>query len=203
VIRVLSSLTRRIRPGSSIRSVLIAGFAVVFGLWLLSGYQLVRRLAALEQRTAAEHQAALSGARLLTTIRTNVLLGSIFLRDAIIDNRSIGADYYWQELNRIRGEVEQLLPDYSLDVTSAEDVSTGHSFRKSSRTSGNHESWRSLLTARWIPPRRQPSCADESSRAGRRFCRSSIDYPSCRSFRSGGTKRRPQRCTPNCETDCS
>jgi signal transduction histidine kinase len=121
VIRVLSSLTRRIRPGSSIRSVLIAGFAVVFGLWLLSGYQLVRRLAALEQRTAAEHQAALSGARLLTTIRTNVLLGSIFLRDAIIDNRSIGADYYWQELNRIRGEVEQLLPDYSLDVTSPEE----------------------------------------------------------------------------------
>ncbi|HEY7448004.1 MAG TPA: MCP four helix bundle domain-containing protein, partial [Vicinamibacterales bacterium] len=117
----MSSLTRRIRPGSSIRSVLIAGFAVVFGLWVLSGYELVRRLAALEQRTAAEHEAALSGARLLTTIRTNVLLGSIFLRDAIIDNRSISADYYWQELNRIRGEVEQLLPDYSLDVTSPEE----------------------------------------------------------------------------------
>ena len=121
MIRVLSSLTRRIRPGSSIRNVLIAGFAVVFGLWLLSGYELVRRLAALEQRTAAEHEAALSGARLLTTIRTNVLLGSIFLRDAIIDNRSIDADYYRQELNRIRGEVEQLLPDYSLDVTSPEE----------------------------------------------------------------------------------
>ena len=119
--RVLSSLTRRIRPGSSIRSVLIAGFAVVFGLWLLSGYQLVRRLAALEQRTVAEHEAALNGARVLTTIRTNVLLGSIFLRDAIIDNRSISADYYRQELNRIRREVEQLLPNYSLDVTSSEE----------------------------------------------------------------------------------
>jgi signal transduction histidine kinase len=100
---------------------LIAGFAVVFGLWVLSGYELVRRLAALEQRTAAEHEAALSGARLLTTIRTNVLLGSIFLRDAIIDNRSIGADYYRQELNRIRREVEQLLPDYSLNVMSSEE----------------------------------------------------------------------------------
>jgi signal transduction histidine kinase len=100
---------------------LIAGFAVVFGLWVLSGYELVRRLAALEQRTTAEHEAALNGARLLTTIRTNVLLGSIFLRDAIIDNRSISADYYQQELNKIRLEVDQLLPDYLVDVTSAEE----------------------------------------------------------------------------------
>ena len=112
MIHVLSSLTRRIRPTSSIRRVLIAGFAVIFGLWVLSGYELVRRLAALEQRTAAEHEAALSGARLLTTIRTNVLLGSIYLRDAIIDNRSMNVDYYRQELNRIRGEVDRLLPDY-------------------------------------------------------------------------------------------
>jgi signal transduction histidine kinase len=112
---------RRIRLGSSIRSALIAGFAVVFALWVLSGYELVRRLAALEQRTTAEHEAALSGARLLTTIRTNVLLGSIFLRDAIIDNRSISADYYQRELNRIRAEVERLLPDYLLDVTSPEE----------------------------------------------------------------------------------
>ena len=119
--RVLSSLTRRIRPRSSIRSVLIGGFAVVFGLWLLSGYQLVRRLAGLEQRTTGEHEAALSGARLLTTIRTNVLLGSIFLRDAIIDNRSMSAGYYQRELNRIRREVDQSLPDYLADVTSAEE----------------------------------------------------------------------------------
>jgi signal transduction histidine kinase len=100
---------------------LIAGFAVVFGLWVLSGYELVRRLAALEERTAAEHEAALKGARLLTTIRTNVLLGSVYLRDAIIDNRSMSADYYRQELNKIRREVEQLLPNYLVDVTSAEE----------------------------------------------------------------------------------
>jgi signal transduction histidine kinase len=100
---------------------LIAGFAVVFGLWMLSGYELVRRLAALEQRTQAEHEVALNGARVLTTVRTNVLLGSIFLRDAIIDNRSMSEDYYRQELTRIRREVEQVLPDYLVDVTSAEE----------------------------------------------------------------------------------
>jgi signal transduction histidine kinase len=121
VIHVLSSLTRRIRPTSSIRSVLIAGFAVIFGLWVLSGYELVRRLAALEHRTAAEHESALRAARLLTTIRTNVLLGSIYLRDAIIDNRSVNLDYYRQELNEIRGEIDRLLPAYVVDVTSSEE----------------------------------------------------------------------------------
>ena len=112
---------RRIRPTSSIRGVLIVGFAVVFGLWVLSGYELVRRLAALEQRTAAEHAAALRAARLLITIRTNVLLGSIYLRDAIIDNRSMSVEYYRQELNKIRGEVDRLLPAYVVDVTSSEE----------------------------------------------------------------------------------
>jgi signal transduction histidine kinase len=112
---------RPIGLASSIRGVLIAGFAVVFGLWVLSGYELVRRLAALEQRTAAEHEAALRGTRLLTTIRTNVLLGSIYLRDAIIDNRSTNLDYYRDELNKIRGEVDRLLPAYVSDVTSSEE----------------------------------------------------------------------------------
>ena len=121
VIRAFLSFIRRIRLASSIRGVLIAGFAVVFGLWVLSGYELVRRLADLEQRTAAEHAAALRGARLLTTIRTNVLLGSIYLRDAIIDNRSMNVEYYRQELNTIRGKVDRLLPTYVVDVTSADE----------------------------------------------------------------------------------
>jgi signal transduction histidine kinase len=108
------------RRKSSIHRVLIAGFAVVFGLWLVSGYDLVRRLRAVEQRGADEYQAALEGQRLLTTIRTNVLLGSVYLRDAIIDNRSMNAQYYRQQLDGIRGEVDRLLPGYVQEVTSPE-----------------------------------------------------------------------------------
>ena len=119
--RGVSFLTRPLRANSSIRGVLIAGFATVFGLWLVSGYDLVRRLNAVELRTAAEHQAALRGQRLLSTVRTNVLLGSIYLRDAIIDNRSMSGDYYRRELDAIRGEVERLLSGYVGEVASAEE----------------------------------------------------------------------------------
>ena len=94
---------------------------MVFGLWVLSGYELVRRLHDVEQRTAAEQQATLRGERLLATVRTNVLLGSIYLRDALIDNQSMNVDYYRNELNGIRGEVERLLPDYVVEVTSPEE----------------------------------------------------------------------------------
>ena len=121
VSRISSRLARRLRPTSSIRGVLIAGFAVIFGLWVLSGYELVRRLQTVEQRTTAEHEAKLRGERLLSTIRTNVLLGSIYLRDAIIDNRSMNVDYYRQQLDQIRGEVDRLLPAYVINVTSPEE----------------------------------------------------------------------------------
>jgi signal transduction histidine kinase len=121
VIRPLGYLLPRVRPESSIRGVLVAGFAVVFGLWVLSGYELVRLLRAVEGRTAAEHEAAQHAARLLSTIRTNVLLSSIYLRDAIIDNRSVNVDVYQRELNQIRGEVERLLPTSLVDIASAQE----------------------------------------------------------------------------------
>jgi signal transduction histidine kinase len=117
----LSRLARRVPLKSSIRGVLIAGFAVVFGLWVLSSYELVRRLRAVEHRTTAEHGAALRGERLLAAVRTNVLLGSIYLRDAIIDGRSMNVEYYRQQLTEIRGEIDRLLPAYVVDVTVPEE----------------------------------------------------------------------------------
>jgi signal transduction histidine kinase len=121
VVRDASKPARHVRPTATIRGVLIVGFAMVFGLWVLSGYELVRRLHTLEQRTAAEQQATLRGERLLSTVRTNVLLGSIYLRDALIDNASMNVDYYRTELNDIRNEVEAVLPNYVVEVTSPEE----------------------------------------------------------------------------------
>ena len=100
------------RATSTIRGVLIAGFAAVFGLWVLSGYDIIRRLADVERRTAAEQQSAIATERLLSTVRTNVLLGSIYLRDALIDNRPVTVDFYRGELNTIRAEVDRLMAGY-------------------------------------------------------------------------------------------
>jgi signal transduction histidine kinase len=57
----------------------------------------------------------------LSTVRTNVLLGSIYLRDALIDTQPNAHDYYRDELDDIRADVDRVLPGYVIEVTSDEE----------------------------------------------------------------------------------
>src|ERR671912_760340 len=103
---------------ATVGAALLAGFAVVFALWLLSGYELVRRLQEVEGRVAETHAAFARNERALSTVRTNVLLGSVYLRDALIDNGAVTRQYYRDELNQIRSDIERLMPAYVLEVES-------------------------------------------------------------------------------------
>jgi signal transduction histidine kinase len=106
------------RPAFSTRVALATGFAIVFGLWLLWGYQLGRSLQDIERSVATVHEEYVRGEQTLSKVRTNVLLGSIYLRDALIDNGSPRRDYYRAELSRLRGQVESSLTTYVPEVTS-------------------------------------------------------------------------------------
>jgi len=106
------------RSTSSVRAALAAGFAIVFGLWLLWGYQLVRSLREIERNVSSVHDAYVHGEQTLSKIRTNVLLGSIYLRDALIDGASARREIYRAELTRLRAEAEQLVRTYVPDVAS-------------------------------------------------------------------------------------
>jgi signal transduction histidine kinase len=114
----------RVVKNSSVLAALAAGFAVVFGLWLLWGYQLVLSLRQMEQNLSDVHESYVRGEQTLTKVRTNVLLGSIYLRDAIIDSASPQRDYYRDELIRLRSEVEQILRAHFPEVGS--DVERDH-----------------------------------------------------------------------------
>ena len=109
------------RDAGSIRGALLAGFAVVFALWLLWGYQLVRSLEQIEQNVAVVHDAYVRGEQTLSKIRTNVLLGSIYLRDALIDGATARRETYRAELIRLRTEAEELLGAYLQDVSSEDE----------------------------------------------------------------------------------
>jgi signal transduction histidine kinase len=97
---------------SPIRAALIAGFAVVFALWFGSGYELVRNIRDVEQRMAEARQTFLRGEVALTKVSTNVLLGSIYLRDALMTPTMERREHYRQELLNLRSEVDRALPDY-------------------------------------------------------------------------------------------
>jgi signal transduction histidine kinase len=107
---------RHVRPTSTIRGALGAGFAVVFGLWVLSGYELIRSLGEVERRVTEMQESFARGVAARATVRTNVLLGSIYLRDALIDSGEISRDYYRREIQHIRGEIERLLPTHLIEV---------------------------------------------------------------------------------------
>ena len=106
---------------ASVRAALLTGFAIVFALWLLWGYQLLRSLEQIEQNVASVHDSYVRGDQTLSKIRTNVLLGSIYLRDALIDGASARRDMYQSEFARLRREVDALVRSYVPDVTSADE----------------------------------------------------------------------------------
>ena len=102
----------RTGPASTIRGALTAGFAVVFAVWVASGYELVRSLREVDRRLEASRQDFQRGQDVLNTVRTNVLLGSIYLRDALIDRTPASQEDYRRALEQIREEVDRVLPIY-------------------------------------------------------------------------------------------
>ena len=113
-----SEPVQRVTPAATVLGALVAGFAIVFALWFLSGYELVRRLGEVEARVAQTHADFSRNERTLSTVRTNILLGSIYLRDALIDTSGVTRQYYRDELTQIRSEIERLVPAYVLQVQS-------------------------------------------------------------------------------------
>ncbi len=106
------------RSTSSVRAALLAGFAIVFGLWLLWGYELVRSLQQIERNVSSVHESDVRGEQTLSKIRTNVLLGSIYLRDALIDGAIARRGMYRDKLTALRDEGEHLLRAYVPEVAS-------------------------------------------------------------------------------------
>jgi signal transduction histidine kinase len=102
----------RVGPVSTIRGALIAGFAVVFAIWVASGYELVRSMREVDGRLEASRNDYQRGQDVLATVRTNVLLGSIYLRDALIDRTPASYDDYRTALLKIRDDVDEVLPVY-------------------------------------------------------------------------------------------
>ena len=108
-------------PPSPIRGALFAGFAVVFALWLASGYQLVASIQEAESRRAMLHASFLHGEQILNTVTTRVLLGSIYLRDALISPTPDVLENYAAELAQLRTEVDDIMPRYEPLVDTPEE----------------------------------------------------------------------------------
>jgi len=69
----------------TIRTVLLAGFGVMLGLWLFAGYQVTQRVRLAQRNSAGIGSRYQQSQELLASVRAQVLEASVLLRDALLD----------------------------------------------------------------------------------------------------------------------
>ena len=107
----IKSMMRRPR---TINAALLSGFLVIFTVWLASTAYFTGHLAETQERSAAIHARYTRGQELLFAVRSQVLLGSIYVRDALIETSqsTTGALPAVDQLRSLQAQVNQELEQY-------------------------------------------------------------------------------------------
>jgi signal transduction histidine kinase len=103
-----------VHPPRTIKAALLAGFLVILAAWLASALYFTRWLTESQERSAAIHSRFTRGEELLFAIRSQVLLGSIYVRDALIETSQSPGDagQAREELRRLQAQVKQEIQQY-------------------------------------------------------------------------------------------
>lgn len=102
----------------TIRGLLLAGFGLLLVLWLVSGADLLRRLGEVQARASSVSERLIQTEDLLSAISSQVLLGSVYLRDALLDTPD-RADFYRGQLQDTRKNIDQAVAAYAPVIDSA------------------------------------------------------------------------------------
>lgn len=102
------------------RSVLLAGFGLTVGIWLFAGNYFLNRISEIEKRTAAVNVSYMQAQERLSTVRAQVLLASVYVRDALLDPNRATADYRGQ-MNAAYDSASRALNQYVPVLDSADE----------------------------------------------------------------------------------
>jgi signal transduction histidine kinase len=97
---------------STIRAAVFAGFGLVAGIWLFAGYYFSSRMAELEQRSTDINARYTHAQDSLTTVRGHVLMGSVYVRDALLDPNPATAEEYRRQLEESYRTADAALKSY-------------------------------------------------------------------------------------------
>lgn len=100
------------RTGLTIRTALVLGFGITLGLWLLAGYQMTQRMQEVESQTSAINRRYVVSQDLLSTVRTQVLLATVFVRDALLDPDPSTVPQYRQQFEQAYARASRALSLY-------------------------------------------------------------------------------------------
>ena len=96
----------------TIKAALLLGFGLTFGIWLFAGSYFSKRIGDVERRAAAINTRYMQAQELLSTVRAQVLLGSVYVRDALLDPNPATAADYRRHLEDTYRAVNQALQQY-------------------------------------------------------------------------------------------
>ena len=85
------------RHSLTIRAALLLGFGITLSVWLFSGFYFTSRVTELQRQSAEINERYMRAQDLLSTVRAQMLLGSVYVRDALLDpNPGATTDYRQQ-----------------------------------------------------------------------------------------------------------
>lgn len=96
----------------SVRTALAIGFCVTLGLWLYTGYAFNQRINAVEKDAADVAARYLRAQELLSTVRSQVLLSSVRVRDALLNPDREALTDYRNQIDASHRIVTMALTDY-------------------------------------------------------------------------------------------
>jgi signal transduction histidine kinase len=96
----------------TIRAALVLGFSLTLGLWLFAGYQFTRRMSEVQQQAATINARYTRAQDKLSTVRAQVLIASVYLRDALLDPDPIATEGYRTRLAATYDSMESALREY-------------------------------------------------------------------------------------------
>jgi signal transduction histidine kinase len=98
--------------GITIKAALLLGFGLTLGLWVFVGYQFTQRITAVQREAAEINSRYIHAQELLSTVRAQVLLGSVYVRDALLDPDPTTAATYRRQLEETYSAVVDALQQY-------------------------------------------------------------------------------------------
>jgi signal transduction histidine kinase len=98
--------------GPGIKSALLLGFGLTLALWLWSGYDLTQRMRDVEHRASAINLRYMQAQERLASIRPQVLLVSVNVRNALLQPDLHNLDEYRRRISRTLSAVDLTLHQY-------------------------------------------------------------------------------------------
>jgi signal transduction histidine kinase len=158
----------RLRPweGLTIKAALVLGFGATAGLWLFAGLQFAERMRSVQAEAASVNERYIQAQELLSTVRTQVLLASVYVRDALLAADPDSVTGYRRNLEQTYDAADRALERYVPILDSSAERSRVEGLRREIEAfraaalgvlSGDPGQWPTdvrLLLTRDIGPRR-------------------------------------------------